>query len=146
MRRRAPGSQGLTRRRRELRAALDRVLQLGAGAEARDPARGDLDLLSGLRVHALTGAPVCHGELPETGEVDLSAARKHFLKRLENGVHGLGRLALPKPAPFRDAIDELVLRHDFPPCRGQLTGRNVTMHPDESSQDSAPRAETAASS
>src|SRR5215207_3902113 len=144
MRRRAPGSQGLTRRRRALRAALDRALQLGTGAEARDPAGGDLDLLSGLRVYALTGAPVCHGELPETGEVDLSAARQHFLKRLENCVDGLGRLALPKPAPVCDAVDELILGHDFPPCRGQLTGRNVTTHPDESSLDSAPRAETAA--
>src|ERR687898_2417101 len=98
MRRRAPGSQGLTRRRRALRAALDRALQRGAGAEARNPAGGDLDLLSGLRVHALTGAAVCHGELPEAGEVDLSAAGQDFLKRVENGVHGLGRLALPKPA------------------------------------------------
>src|SRR5215217_8684156 len=34
----------------------------------------------------------------------------------------------------------------FPPCRGQLTGRNVTMHPDESSPNSAPGAERAASS
>ena len=66
--------------------------------------------------------------------------------RLQNGVHGLGRLALPKSAVLRDAIDELVLRHDFPPCRGQLTGRNVTTHSDESSLNSAPGAEMAASS
>ena len=75
MRRRAPGSQGLTRRRRVLRAALDCALQRGAGAEARHPAGGDLDLLAGLRVHALTGAAVGDRELPEAGEVDLSTAR-----------------------------------------------------------------------
>src|SRR5919106_4035782 len=59
--------------------ALDGLLEAGARAETRHPARRDLDLLAGLRVHALPGAPVGDRELPEAGEADVSAAHQDLL-------------------------------------------------------------------
>src|SRR5687767_141750 len=75
----APG-QGL----RPIEAsALDRFLQARAGAEARHLARGDLDLLAGLGVHAFAGAPVGDRELAEAGEAHLAPARERLLNRVE---------------------------------------------------------------
>src|SRR5262249_32221682 len=91
--------------------ALDCLLQSRSGAEARYAASRDLDPLTRLRVHALAGATVCDRELPEAGEVDLTAACKRRLDHVESGVHGLGVIALGQTRLTGNLIYEFGLRH-----------------------------------
>src|SRR5690242_18863206 len=92
-------------------AALHAVLQRRSGTEPRHLARGDLDPLAGLRVHALTGPTLGDCELAEAGEVDLTPAAQRLLDHGQNGIDGLPGLALTEPARVGYLVDELTLRH-----------------------------------
>src|SRR5205823_7260428 len=96
------------------RAALDGALERRARAEARNPARRDLNPLTGLGVDALTRATVSDRELAEPGERDLAAAGKGLLNDLKHRIDGLTRLALAEARLVCDLIDELLLCHRFP--------------------------------
>jgi hypothetical protein len=103
---------GLTRfQRGRRRLALDCLLQGRAGAEARHPAGRDLDALTRLRIHTLTGPTVCDRELPEAGEVDFSASGQRRLDHLESGVYGLRGIALGQTRLGRNLVHEFGLRH-----------------------------------
>src|SRR4051794_30941719 len=92
-------------------AALDRVLEARAGAEAGHAAGRDLDALARLRVHALAGAAVGDRELPEAGEADLASTPQSGLHDLEEGIDRLRCVALAKARLAGDLVDEFLLRH-----------------------------------
>src|SRR4051794_36471830 len=92
-------------------SGLDSVLQSRAGAETRHAAGGDLDPLAGLRVHALAGATLSHGELAEAGEADLSAAAQSLLDHLEDRVHRVPGLRLAQVGTAGDLVYEFLLGH-----------------------------------
>src|SRR4051812_24315505 len=92
--------------------AADSLLELRAGAEARDARCLDLDGLARLRVPALAGGAISHVELAEPRDVDLGTARELLLDGPERGVHGALRLAATELRLLGNLLDQLGLVHE----------------------------------
>src|SRR5213080_1065873 len=99
-------------------SALQRGLELAAGAELRHRRRRDLDALTGARVHALAGGPGGGRELAEAREVDRVAALQGLGHGLHEGVDGLAGVAGREAALRRDLVDEVQLSQSLPPGSG----------------------------
>src|SRR5581483_6099503 len=116
---RGPRGAALRCRSKPPASALERGLQLAAGAELRDGRGGDLNALPGARVHALTRGAVGRRELAEAREVDRVAALQRLGHGLHEGVDGLARVAVRQAALRRDLVDEILLRQSLPPRWGR---------------------------
>src|SRR5581483_5805113 len=101
--------------RLEVLLALQRRLQLAAGAELRHRGGSDLDALTGARVDALARRPRSGGELAEAREVDRVAGLQRLGDGLHEGVDGLAGVAGREAALRRDLVDEVLLRQSLPP-------------------------------
>ena len=66
--------------------AVDRLLELRSGAEARDARCRDLDRRAGLRVATLPRTTLGDVELPEARERDLATAGELLLDCLQCGI------------------------------------------------------------
>src|SRR5581483_3108909 len=100
------------------RLALQRRLQLAAGAELRHRRRRDLHPLARPRIDALARGARRRRELAEAGEVDRVAALQRLGDGLHEGVDGLTGVALGQVRLLRDLLDEILLRQSLPPDRG----------------------------
>src|SRR5581483_5783458 len=116
---RGPRGAALRCRSKPPASALERGLQLAAGAELRNGRGGDLNALPGARVHALTRGAVGRRELAEAREVDRVAALQRLGHGLHEGVDGLARVAVRQAALRRDLVDEILLRQSLPPRWGR---------------------------
>src|SRR2546423_530987 len=93
-------------------AALDGLLQRAAGGELGHRRRRDRHLLARVaRIDALPLLAELGRELPEAGEVDLSASLEDVGDRLEHGVDRVACFPSRDVALRRHSIHELLLRH-----------------------------------
>src|SRR5918997_1903891 len=90
---------------------LDRLLEGVARAEGGNLLGGDLHLLTSLRIPALPGLTLPHGELPEARDLDLLASLERFGHYLLEGLEVLLCLALGHPSFLCDPLDEFLLLH-----------------------------------
>ena len=81
-----PPWRGLWKCRAATALAVDRLLELRSGAEARHARRRDLDRRTGLRVTALPRTTLGDVELPEAREGDLATGGELLLDRLQCGI------------------------------------------------------------
>src|ERR687889_2535336 len=88
---------------------LDRLLEGVARAEGGNLLGGDLHLLTSLRIPALPGLTLPHGELPEACDLDLLASLERFGHYLLEGLEVLLGLALGRTGLLGDPLDELLL-------------------------------------
>src|SRR4051794_13450126 len=94
-------------------SALERRLELAARRELRHRRRGDVDALSGTRVHALTRCTLGGRELAEAGEADRVAALQPFGHDFHERLDGLAGIAVLEPALLRDLRDEVLFRQNL---------------------------------
>src|SRR5918994_2857391 len=94
-----------------VRKALDSLLEGVACAEGGYLLGGDLHLLTSLRVPALPGLTLPHGELAEACDLDLLASLERFGHYLLEGLEVLLGLALGHPSFLGDPLDEFLLFH-----------------------------------
>src|SRR5215211_6247517 len=78
-------------------APLHGALERAPRRELRNGRRSDLHALARARVHALARGTIRGRELPETGEVDLTAPTERVGDRVQHGVDGLLRVAAREP-------------------------------------------------
>src|SRR5918994_2682094 len=98
-------------RKPRVRKALDRFFEDVACAEGGNLLGGDLHLLTSLRVPALPGLTLPHGELAEARDLDLLASPERFGHYLLEGLEVLLSLALGHPSFLCDPLDEFHLFH-----------------------------------
>lgn len=92
----------------------NQVLELFAGAEVRNLAGRDVDLLLGPRVAAGAGLPLGDEEGAEADEGHTLALLHGALDAVDDGIEGLASLALGESGLAGDAIDEVLLGHLSP--------------------------------
>src|ERR671921_1558949 len=92
---------------------LDRLLEGVARAEGGNLLGGDLHLLTSLRVPALPGLTLPHGELPEACDLDLLPSLERFGHNLLEGLEVLLGLALGRTGLLGDPLDEFLLLHGY---------------------------------
>src|SRR5918997_2718973 len=92
---------------------LDRLLEGVARAEGGNLLGGDLHLLTSLRIPALPGLTLPHGELPEACDLDLLARHERLGHYLLEGLEVLLGLALGHPSFLGDPLDEFLLLHGY---------------------------------
>src|SRR5215210_2470664 len=96
-----------------VRNLLDCLFEGVARAEGRNLLGCDLHLLPGLRVCALPGLTLPHGELPEARDLDLLASLECLGYYLLEGLEVLLRFAPGHVGLLGDPLDEFLLLHGY---------------------------------
>src|SRR5207248_9259718 len=106
------------------RGLVERVLQYLRRPERQHAARGDLDLLSRLRVAADARFLLAHDEVAEPGKLDLLAPLQRVFQRVEHHLDDLGGLLLGEPDFAANAVDDVSLGHGNDTTRTAPTRSN----------------------
>src|SRR5512140_868424 len=103
-------------------------LQDLAGTERQHAARGDFDVVAGLRIASLPRALVAQGEISEAGNLDLVTLLEADLHRFEDLFHDVLRFLLGETTNFFvNDLDQVRFRHVASYCSSR--GPNFPAEP-----------------